>query len=215
MECDRCKEEIARLLEADWDAPGTPRELPTEVVEHARNCPRCAPLAEAARELLSGNPATLTAPQGLADRVADAILESEGRESRGLRLFKGKSATINRWVVQAAAAIFLVVASAFVTTWVITSGSAEESRMVTVRLELRAPQAQRVAVVGDWNGWDPETHPMTDADGDGIWHIEIEIAPDGEYQYQFLINGERWIPDPESPMKVDDGFGGENSVLNI
>jgi hypothetical protein len=56
---------------------------------------------------------------------------------------------------------------------------------------------------------------MTDVDGDGIWQIEIEVQPDKEYQYQFLINGERWIPDPEAPMNVDDGFGGENSVLNI
>ena len=196
MECEWCREEISRLLKADWDAPDAPRELPAEVIEHARGCPRCRILAEAAQELLSGTTAQLSAPEGLSDRVADAILEKEEPEKRGVRIFRTGAESVNRWALQAAAALFLIVASALVTTWVITSGGGREPQRVTVRLELRAPQAQQVAVVGDWNGWDPGTHPMTDADGDGIWQIEIEVEPDREYQYQFLING-------------------ENSVLNI
>ena len=39
-------------------------------------------------------------------------------------------------------------------------------------------------------------------------------AQEGEdYQYQFLVNGETWIPDPKSPVKVDNGFGGVNSLI--
>lgn len=215
MECERCREEIARLLAADWDAPEAPRALPPDAAEHARDCPRCGALAEAAQELISGTQAKLSAPEGLAERVSDTILQRQESENRGLTLFRRSAATLNRWVLQAAAAVLLVVASALVTTWVITSGKSEKPQTVTVRLELRAPRAEEVAVVGDWNGWDPGTHPMTDADGDGIWQIEIEVESDREYQYQFLINGERWIPDPQAPMRVKDGFGGENSVLNI
>lgn len=214
MDCKQCREEIARLLEADWESQGPPRELSMEAIEHAQTCPRCKPLAEAARQLATGELDSVEAPGGLADRVADTILEEDPSEAKGLRIFRSGSLPLSRWAVQAAAALFLVIVSAFITTMVVSSPGSEEA-VVTVRLELRAPEARRVAVVGDWNGWDPSMHPMTDADNDGIWEIEVEVQQDREYQYQFLVNGERWIPDPEAPMTVSDGFGGENSVLNI
>lgn len=214
MNCKECRERVGRLLE-DWDDSAPLRELPPELEEHAARCTECAPLVEAARELLAGELEPVTPPEGLADRVADRILAEEAPEEGGLRIFRTGSARVSRIVVQAAAAIFLVIASAFVTTMVVSSGGEEPEPVVTVRLELRAPEAEQVAVVGDWNGWDPTTHPMTDADNDGNWEINVEVRRDQEYQYQFLINGEEWIPDPEAPMTVNDGFGGKNSVLNI
>lgn len=215
MECKQCRDKIAHLLESEWGSLHHPHDLLEEVMDHAESCPRCKPLAEAARELIVGEVAPIEPPEGLADRVADTVLEAESPEPKGLRVFRARTFAPPRWAVQAAAAIFLVVASAFVTTMVTSSGGSDEGAIVTVRLELRAPEAERVAVVGDWNGWDPSTHPMADMDQDGIWEIEVEVKSDAEYQYQFLINGERWIPDPEAPMTVSDGFGGENSVLNI
>ena len=88
-------------------------------------------------------------------------------------------------------------------------------RTVTVHLRLDAPEAKSVAVVGDWNGWDPAQHRMKDANEDGVWELTLSIEKGGEYQYQFLINGEKWMPDPNAALKVEDGFGGTNSVLNI
>lgn len=214
MDCKTCKDEIARLLEAQ-DSPDPPKNIPLEIAEHAEGCPRCAPLVEAVRELITGEFEPIEAPEGLADQVADRVLEEDVPESKGLRIFRAGTVSISRWAVQAAAAVLLVVASALVTTMVLTTRGGPEEPTVTVRLELRAPEAERVAVVGDWNGWDPSTNQMTDADKDGIWEIEVEVRKDQEYQYQFLVNGERWIPDPEAPMTVEDGFGGENSVLNI
>jgi 1,4-alpha-glucan branching enzyme len=86
---------------------------------------------------------------------------------------------------------------------------------VVVRFELQAPEAQDVAVVGNWNRWDPEAQKLKDPDGDGIWEIEIPLKRGEEHQYQFLIDGQNWIPDPEAPLQVKDGFGGVNSVLQI
>ena len=41
-----------------------------------------------------------------------------------------------------------------------------------VTFRLWAPNAQRVSVVGDFNGWNPELNPMKKADG-GCWETEI------------------------------------------
>jgi len=99
------------------------------------------------------------------------------------------------------------------------SGEAQDVQnsqdVITVHLTLEAPEAESVAVVGDWNGWDPEKNRMSDPNRDGIWELRLKLEKGGEYQYQFLINGNRWIPDPDAPLKVKDGFGGTNSVLNI
>jgi 1,4-alpha-glucan branching enzyme len=91
----------------------------------------------------------------------------------------------------------------------------QSPRTVTVHLTLEAPTARTVSVVGDWNQWNPDAHVMKDANEDGVWEIRLKLEPDQVYQYQFIINDERWIPDPESPVKVDDGFGGTNSVLDV
>jgi len=40
-----------------------------------------------------------------------------------------------------------------------------------VRFAVWAPKAQRVSVVGDWNGWDPRRHPMRYRHEIGTWEI--------------------------------------------
>jgi 1,4-alpha-glucan branching enzyme len=107
----------------------------------------------------------------------------------------------------------LVVAAVVVTSAVIGSGAQSDS--VVVHLSLEAPEAEAVSVVGDWNDWDPKAHVMKDENGDGVWEVRIEVSKDREYEYQFLLNGDKWIPDPNAPLHVSDGFGGKNSVLNI
>src|SRR5262249_40598092 len=36
-----------------------------------------------------------------------------------------------------------------------------------------APNAKRVSVVGDWNGWDGRCHPMRLHPGNGIWELFV------------------------------------------
>ena len=87
--------------------------------------------------------------------------------------------------------------------------------MVVVEFRLEAPQARQVAVVGDWNGWDPEVHLLHDPEGDGLWRTTITLRRGREYQYQFLVDDTVWMSDPSTSIRVDDGFGGTNSVLDI
>jgi 1,4-alpha-glucan branching enzyme len=92
---------------------------------------------------------------------------------------------------------------------------ASDPQAVVVEFRLEAPHARQVAVVGDWNGWNPELHRLSDRGGDGVWRTTVTLRRGREYQYQFLVDGTAWIPDPSTPLRVDDGFGGTNSVLDI
>jgi 1,4-alpha-glucan branching enzyme len=49
-----------------------------------------------------------------------------------------------------------------------------------------APNAQRVSVIGDFNGWDGRVHPMRKLLGSGIWEIFIPQVAEGAH-YKFEI----------------------------
>ncbi len=49
-----------------------------------------------------------------------------------------------------------------------------------------APNARRVSVVGDWNGWDGRRHPMRLHPGNGIWELFVPGAQEGS-RYKFEI----------------------------
>jgi len=82
-----------------------------------------------------------------------------------------------------------------------------------VRFSIKAGNAKKVAIVGNFNQWDAEKDVLSGPDSDGMWKITIPI-PEGRYEYLFLINGEEWVLDPTVPF-MDDGLGGKNSVVSI
>jgi glycosidase len=69
-----------------------------------------------------------------------------------------------------------------------------------------------VAVAGSFNNWSTTAHPLTDADGDGLWTLELKL-PDGRSSYKYVENGTKWIPDPANPLSEPDGVGGKNSII--
>ena len=84
---------------------------------------------------------------------------------------------------------------------------------VFVRLVLLQPQAQSVAVAGDFNGWNPALTQLERAHG-GMWTATIPLKP-GRYQYMFVIDGTQWIADPFAAEDAGDGFGSTNAVLDV
>ena len=50
--------------------------------------------------------------------------------------------------------------------------------------------------------------------GDGIWSI-IKPLSAGRYEYKFVVDRKSWIEDPNALETIDDGYGGENSVLIV
>ena len=117
----------------------------------------------------------------------------------------------------AAAALALVVGLSATVSALLTQngdGSAVADGTVLVRFELGAPQAERVALAGSFNGWSDTTVFFSRSPGSDRWTVTVPLAP-GEHEYLFVINGERWIPDPDAHAQVDDGFGNTNSLIVV
>ncbi len=69
-----------------------------------------------------------------------------------------------------------------------------------------------MSVVGTFNGWDPQAHPLDGPDRDGVWRVRLPLRP-GRYRYMFVVDGIRWLADPAALAQEDDGFGRRNSLL--
>lgn len=86
--------------------------------------------------------------------------------------------------------------------------------LITVRFELPAGvPAQRVAVVGDFNGWSGNA-TMMERQGDGMFAAEVELARGRAYRYKFLLDGQRWENDPKAHYYEVNDFGGDDSVVD-
>jgi Carbohydrate-binding module 48 (Isoamylase N-terminal domain) len=77
-----------------------------------------------------------------------------------------------------------------------------------------APRAASVALVGDFNDWDPKRAPMRSANHAGVWATVVQLAP-GRYRYAYLVNGVEWRADPAAPTAIDDEFGAPSSVVTV
>ena len=82
-----------------------------------------------------------------------------------------------------------------------------------VQFMLVAPAANRVALVGEFNDWDPGATPMARAPG-GAWHVALPLAQ-GRHVYAFVVDDRAWVPDPQAPLAPERWFGSRNSVMLV
>ena len=62
---------------------------------------------------------------------------------------------------------------------------AEIDGVAGTRFVVWAPNARRVSVVGDFNGWDGRVHPMRLHPGAGLWELFLPgVPPDALYKYE-------------------------------
>ncbi len=75
---------------------------------------------------------------------------------------------------------------------------------------------ERVNLAGSFNGWNGGTTAMSDPDADGVWTAEVPLKA-GQYEYKFVVDGERWLTDPtdDEELRVGDNYGGFNSGVVI
>jgi hypothetical protein len=84
-----------------------------------------------------------------------------------------------------------------------------------VQFVLVAPDAKKVAVVGDFNGWDA-SHAGYQAKhrGGGVWAVTAQV-PLGHHRYSFVVDDSVWVADPIAPRSVDNDFGVTNSAIVV
>ncbi|OXI64490.1 1,4-alpha-glucan branching enzyme [Burkholderia sp. AU28863] len=69
-----------------------------------------------------------------------------------------------------------------------------------VRFAVWAPNAQRVSVVGDFNGWDGRRHPMRLRRPSGVWELFVPgIDPGERYKYELRAADGRVLPHKADP----------------
>jgi len=88
------------------------------------------------------------------------------------------------------------------------------SAEVQFSLRISDTKAHTVAIAGDFNDWSPQANTLKDPEGDGIWTGTLKLEP-GRYEYMFVLDGEKWLPDPNALRYVKDGFGNKNAILEI
>lgn len=177
-----------------------------EVLEaHLRGCRGCGELLGSLTRLdgrLEGF-GDVEPPQGL----SRSILQSLPAQAYG-------APPLRRWLVAGVAPllVLVVIAAGFLVSGRFEMRNKAAERVV--ELLYSAPQAASVAVVGDFNGWDPQRTRMIRSDHEGRWTARLKLPP-GVHQYAFVIDGSTWVPDPGAKTTLADGFGGRNSVLII
>ena len=97
--------------------------------------------------------------------------------------------------------------------WLLPARPVAAPSVVTVRFVLVAPDAHAVSLAGTFNQWDAHATPLVRTGATGVWTATLTL-PVGQHQYAFVVDGQRWVPDPAAPA-VDDGFGRRNSVLTL
>ena len=60
-----------------------------------------------------------------------------------------------------------------------------------------------VALAGTFNEWNTSSHPLKDADGDGVYDTDVQL-PKGPHRYKFVVDGNYWTHDPAS--RILTGF---------
>lgn len=177
-----------------------------EVLEgHIRGCASCRELLHGIARIDDGleGLTTIEAPPDLATSILAALPRTAYGPSRLGRVV--------RWAAAPVVVALLVVGGLLVKGRVQLRGLTLER---SVEVVYAAPQAASVALVGDFNGWNPHRTQMVRVSHEGLWRARLTLPP-GVYQYSFVVDGSSWVADPRASTTLADGFGGANSVIVV
>ncbi|UCE20237.1 MAG: hypothetical protein JSV84_07850 [Gemmatimonadota bacterium] len=91
------------------------------------------------------------------------------------------------------------------------SSPGDQVQAVHIVFSYDNPEADSIFVAGSFNGWIPDLR--MEKDPNGRWSVSAMLST-GYYYYKFVVDGE-WIPDPDNPVRVNDGGDGFNSILKV
>ncbi len=129
-------------------------------------------------------------------RIMASVRADQARRRRRARV----------WLAVAAAVVVLAVGGVVAIRTRLDAGTA-------VQFALPVPAAHEVVVVGDFNHWDTHATPLRRTPG-GTWRTTVRLKP-GAHVYSFIVDGNRWIPDPSAPLAPGSDFDSPNSLVTI
>lgn len=96
----------------------------------------------------------------------------------------------------------------------LAKSSSSDATQVDVTFTHPVGEATRtVFVVGDFNDWSQDAHPMSVARDEASCTITL---PTGRtYRFRYLVDGERWENDWGADDYVPNSFGADDSVLDL
>ena len=214
MDCQKIKKLLNPYIDQALDA-----DTAQQVEEHLKSCSTCNKEYQSLKEIitslnsLSPQPALGTLTQNIMAKISQKEIQIQ---SSWMDLLK-KRISIPRLsfrLVGVVATAVLVVFFAF--TFIFNTPDTPFICSAEVQFSLRISdgKSHTVAIAGDFNGWNPQANFLEDPDGDGIWTGTLKLEP-GRYEYMFVLDGEKWFPDPNALRYVKDGFGNKNAILEI
>ena len=118
-----------------------------------------------------------------------------------------------RWVPAIATLLIAIVLGVvFLSDQRAPESPVSRQNLLPIVFNLPGAEARSVSVIGTFNQWNPKGYEMQWDNERKAWSLVVWL-PEGRHEYNFLIDGNRVLPDPDSLLKQDDGFGHQNSVL--
>ena len=92
--------------------------------------------------------------------------------------------------------------------------SAIRDTLRIVQFILTAPAASRVALAGDFNGWDPRAIPLERDRRDGRWAVTLALTP-GRHNYAYVVDDTQWVRDPAATPAEPNELTPPRSVVIV
>lgn len=214
MNCQKIKKSLNPYIDRVLDA-----NTAQQVEEHLKSCSACYEEYLKLKQVVSAlNSISLQpVPADFTQSIMAKISQKEIQIQTSWMDFLKKRISVPRFsfrLIGAAVASALVVFFAFTFIFNTPDTSLICSAEVQFSLKINDNKAHTVAIAGDFNGWNPQDNILEDPEGDGIWTGTLNLKP-GRYEYMFVLDGEKWFPDPNALRYVKDGFGNRNAILEI
>lgn len=214
MNCQKIKKLLNPYIDKTLDA-----DIAQQVNEHLKSCPICNKEYQSLKEIitslnsLSPQPAPKDFTQSMMTKISQEEIQIQsswmGRLKKQISIPQFSFRLVGGAI---AVAVFVFFAFTFIfntpDTYPICSAEVQFS------FKINDNKAHTVAIAGDFNRWNPQENLLEDPEGDGIWTGTLKLEP-GRYEYMFVLDGEKWFPDPNAFRYVKDGFGNKNAILEI
>lgn len=96
----------------------------------------------------------------------------------------------------------------------VADGREADARPLPSQFVFQSRTAHHVALVADFNDWNPRATPLERAEGSGLWSVTIPVAP-GRHSYAFMVDDTLFALDPHAPVLKDPDLGTKASVVVV